>query len=102
MGRGGVDWGLVVLVVVWACAVVERVEASHKQGQEKLEVVSMGLEKETEGGSGFLQDLLGEGQGCTQGKAQQRDGRMGVVESGHPKGDADSWVPEGDWTPKDG
>ena len=98
---------MVVVVVVWAYA---RVEASHKQGQEKLEVghmgleklevVHMGLEKEREGERGFLQDLPGEGQECTQGKAQQRDERKG--ESGHRKGDADSWVPEGDWTPKDG
>ena len=43
-GRGGVDWGLVVVVVVWAYVVVERVEASCKQGQEKLVVVGMGLE----------------------------------------------------------
>ena len=92
--------------------VVETAEVSYKQDQEKLEVghmgleklevVHMGLEKEREGERGFLQDLPGEGQECTQGKAQQRDERKGVVESGHRKGDADSWVPGGDWTPMDG
>ena len=112
VGREGVDGGLVIVLSSSTFEAVETVEAGQKQGQEKLEVVSMGLEmlevgymgqeKEREGGRGFLEDLPGEGKECTQGKAQQRDGRMGVVESGHPKGDADSWVPEGDWTPKDG
>ena len=32
VGRGGVDQGLVVVVLVLAYEVVERVEPSHKQG----------------------------------------------------------------------
>ena len=80
----------------------EKLEVGH-MGLEKLEVVHMGLEKEREGERGFLQDLPGEGQECTQGKAQQRDEMKGEsVESGHRKGGADSWVPGGDWTPRDG
>ena len=111
VGREGVDGGLVIVLSSSTFEAVETVEAGQKQGQEKLEAVSMGLEmlevgymgqeKEREGGRGFLEDLPGEGKECTQGKAQQRDGRMEVVELGLQNGDAAPWVPDGDWTPKD-
>ena len=69
-------------------------------GQEKA--VCMELEREREGGRSLLLDLPGEGREYTQGKAQQKDERMGVVESGLLKDDAESCAPEGDWTPRDG
>ena len=65
---------------------------------EKLEGVGMGLEEERDGGRGFLEDLPGEGMECTRGRAQQRDGRIEVVESGLRKGDVAPWVQ----TPVDG
>ena len=107
MGKGGVDWGLVILLLVSASEVVERVKASHKleavcMDQEKVEVVCMELEKEREGGRSFLQDLPDEGKECIREKAQQRDGRTEVVESGLQKGDGVLWVRDGDLTPQDG
>ena len=107
VGRGGVDWGLVIVLLVSASEVVERVKASHKleavcMGLEKVEVVCMELEKEREGGRGFLQDLPDEKKECIRERAQQRDGRTEVVESGLRKGDGAPWGPDGDWTPQDG
>ena len=112
VGREGVDGGLVIVLSSSTFEAVETVEAGQKQGQEKLEVVSMGLEmlevgymgqeKEREGGRGFLEDLPGEGKECTRGRAQQRHGRIEVVESELRKGDVAPWVPHGDWTQKDG
>ena len=112
VGRGGVDGGVVIVLLLSASEVVEMVEAGRKQGQEKLEVVSMGLEmlevgymgltREREGGLGFLEDLPGEGMECTRGKAQQRGGRMEVVKPDSQNGDVAPWVPDGDWSPKDG
>ena len=117
VGRGGVDWGLVIVLLVLASEVVERVKASHKleavcmgqerlevvcMGQEKVEVVCMELEKEREGGRSFLQDLPDEKMECIRERAQQRDGRTEVVESGLRKGDGAPWGPDGDWTPQDG
>ena len=49
-----------------------------------------------------MEDLPGEGKECTRGRAQQRDGRIEVVESELRKGDVAPWVPHGDWTQKDG
>ena len=91
MGKGGVDWGLVILLLVSASEVVERVKASHK-----LEAVCMDQEKVE------VEDLPDEGKECIREKAQQRDGRTEVVESGLQKGDGVLWARDGDWTPQDG
>ena len=79
------------MLLVSASEVVERVKASHK-----LEVVCMDQQKVE------VEDLPDEGKECIREKAQQRDGRTGVVESGLQKGDGVPWVLDGDWTPQDG